>query len=452
MKKYITNLLCLTLLICFYCNNNQKTSSETKVTAEMVKAEFLHAWNGYKQYAWGHDALKPLSNTYHDWYGESLLMTPVDAFDTMILMGLTKEAAEAKQLIMEKLSFDKDFKVQSFEITIRLLGGLLSCYQLDGDERFLRLAEDLGTRLLPIFDSPTGMPYRYVHFQTGETSDHLNNPAEIGTTILEFGTLSMLTNNPVYYDKAKNAIVQLYERRSKIGLVGTVINVETGEWVNKTSHIGGMIDSYYEYLLKAWLLFGDEDFKMMWENSIKAINSYLADSTDSGFWYGLADMNTGELTLTHFGALQAFFPAVLALGGDLKRAEDLQASWYKMWNLHGIEPEVIDFETMDVIYKSYVLRPEIIESAYYLYHYTKNPKYRKMGETFFHDLVKYCKVEDGYAALENVITKEQGDAMESFFLAETLKYLYLLFAPDETLNFDKVIFNTEAHPIKKMHN
>ena len=452
MKRYFTVFFCLTLLFCFYCEKNQKNSSETSVTAEMVKAEFLHAWNGYKQYAWGHDALKPLSKTYHDWYGESLLMTPVDAFDTMILMGLTKEAAEAKQLIIEKLSFDKDLKVQNFEITIRLLGGLLSCYQLDGDERFLNLAEDLGNRLLPAFDSPTGMPYRYVHLQTGETSDHLNNPAEIGTFVLEFGTLSKLTNNPVYYDKAKNAIVQLYERRSKIGLVGIVINVETGEWVNKTSHIGGMIDSYYEYLLKAWLLFGDEDFKMMWQNSVTAINKYLADEMENGFWYGLADMNTGELTSTHFGALQAFFPAVLALGGDLKRAKDLQESCYKMWNLHGIEPDVIDYATMDVIYPSYFLRPEIIESAYYLYHYTKDPKYRKMGETFFHSLVKCCKVENGYAALENVITKEQSDAMESFFLAETLKYLYLLFAPEETLNFDNIIFNTEAHPMKKIFN
>jgi len=452
MKRYKTVLLCLTLLICFSCKNGQKNSSETNVTAEMVKVEFLHAWHAYKQYAWGHDALKPLSKTYHDWYGESLLMTPVDAFDTMMLMGLTQEAAEAKQLIMEKLSFDKDFKVQSFEITIRLLGGLLSCYQLDGDERFLKFAEDLGNRLLPVFDSPTGMPYRYVHLQTGKTSDQLNNPAEIGTAILEFGTLSKLTKNPVYYDKAKNAIIQLYERRSKIGLVGTVIDVETGEWVNKTSYIGGMIDSYYEYLLKAWLLFGDEDFKMMWENSVTAINQYLADETENGFWYGLADMNTGERTSTHFGALQAFFPAVLALGGDLKRAENLQESCYKMWNLHGIEPEVIDYKTMDVIYHSYFLRPEIIESAYYLYHYTNDPKYRKMGETFFHNLVKHCKVENGFTALENVITKKQSDAMESFFLAETLKYLYLLFAPEETLNFDEVIFNTEAHPIKKMYS
>src|SRR3990172_2115172 len=127
--------------------------------ADSVRTEFLHAWNGYKRYAWGHDALKPLSRTPHDWYGVSLYMTPVDAFDTMVLMGLTDEAAGAKKLILDSLTFDLDLEVQSFEITIRLLGGLLSAYQLDGDRRFLSLAEDLGARLLPVFSSPTGMPY-----------------------------------------------------------------------------------------------------------------------------------------------------------------------------------------------------------------------------------------------------------------------------------------------------
>jgi hypothetical protein len=90
-----------------------------------VRAEFLHAWRGYKKYAWGHDDLKPLSKGYHDWYAEPLLMTPVDALDTMILMGLKDEAASTRAYIVKNLSFDKDISVQNFEITIRLLGGLL---------------------------------------------------------------------------------------------------------------------------------------------------------------------------------------------------------------------------------------------------------------------------------------------------------------------------------------
>ena len=155
-------------------------------------------------------------------------------------MGLDDEAAKTRDYIAKNLSFDHDIYVKNFEITIRLLGGLLSNYQLTGDKRLLALAEDLGNRLLPAFNSPTGMPYVFVNLKTGATRDAVSNPAEIGTLLLEFGTLSKLTGNPIYYDKAKRALVAVYDRRSPIGLVGTTINVETGEWVDKTSHISGM--------------------------------------------------------------------------------------------------------------------------------------------------------------------------------------------------------------------
>ena len=255
-KFVLTTLLNIALFV-------PAMSQQRTVTADSVKTEFLHAWNAYKQYAWGHDALKPLTKQPHDWYGTSLYMTPVDAYDVMLLMGLKNEAAETKKLILDSLSFDKDIEVQSFEITIRLLGGLLSAYETDGDKRFLTLAEDLGKRLLPIFNTSTGMPYRYVNLQTGKIRHSLNNPAEIGTALLEFGTLSKLTGISTYYEKSKNALVQLYNHSSKIGLVGTWLNVETGEWTDTTSHIGGAIDSYCEYLIKAWLLFGDKDCKAM---------------------------------------------------------------------------------------------------------------------------------------------------------------------------------------------
>ncbi len=424
-------------------------SQPERPTAAMVKAEFLHAWNAYKAYAWGHDALKPLTGAYRDWYATPLEMTPVDAFDTMELMGLRKEAEEAKQLIFERLSFDADIEVQSFEITIRLLGGLLSAYQMDGDRRFLALAEDLGKRLLPVFNSPTGMPYRFVHLQTGKTRDSLNNPAEIGTNLIEFGTLSKLTGKPIYYEKAKNAAVQLFRHRSGIGLVGSEINVETGEWVDSTSHIGGGIDSYYEYLLKSWVLFGDEECKGMWDSSIIAVNRYLADTSTGELWYGQANMFTGERTGTSFGSLEAFFPAVLALSGDLGRAKRLEQSCFKMWSLHGIEPEQVDYRTMTVSDPRYALRPEIIESAYYLHHFTRDAKYLDMGASFYQGLVKYCRSSHGYAALNSVIDKKKLDSMDSYFLAETLKYLYLLFAPEETLQFSSIVFNTEAHPIRR---
>jgi glycosyl hydrolase family 47 len=454
----------------------QRQVDKEKLSGQ-VRDEFLHAWNGYKKYAWGHDDLKPLSKTYHDWYAESLLMTPVDALDTMILMGLKDEADTTREYIARNLSFEKDFDVQNFEITIRLLGGLLSSYQMTSDKRLLNLAEDLGNRLLPVFESPTGLPYRYVNLKSGKVRGNVTNPAEAGTLLIEFGTLAKLTKRPIFFDKAKRALVEIYKRRSPIGLVGTWINVETGQWTDTDSHISGAIDSYYEYLLKCAILFNDKDCRQMWNDSIAAINKYLAQPTlkethlntklPSGgiwgtyaeLWYGHADMNSGQRKDTTYGALDAFFPAILALSGDLYRASLLQESSYKMWMKHSIEPEEFDYVTNQVKSPGYPLRPEIVESTYYLYHYagtraSSSTKldanhYQQMGEMMWQDFVTHCRTDEGYAALKSVVTKEKSDSMQSFLFAETFKYFYLLFAPPRTLDFDRVIFNTEAHPIRK---
>ena len=425
------------------------TNAQKTEMADRVRQDFLHAWSGYKQYAWGHDELRPLTKSYRDWYASSLLMTPVDALDTMVLMGMTDEADKDRELIDKQLSFDKDIYVKNFEITIRLLGGLLSSYQLTGDKRLLELADDLGTRLLPAFNSPTGMPYVFVNLKTGATRGVESNPAEIGSLLIEFGTLSKLTHKPVYYEKAKRALVEVYDRRSPIGLVGSSINIETGKWTDPVSHISGGIDSYYEYLLKCSILFGDKDCEQMWKTSIAALNKYVADQTPNGLWYAQVNMNTGAKVSTHYGALDAFFPAVLALSGDLTRAEQLQNSSYKMWTTWGIEPEEFDYSTMKITYPGYELRPEIIESTYYLYFFTGKPLYLDMGKTFADSLEKYCRTDTGFAALVSVETKQQRDDMESFFLAETLKYLYLLYAPKSTLDLHRVVFNTEAHPMQR---
>ncbi len=450
MSKRFYHIQVLILLIFLQCNCSNKDIDpqlNKKLLAKKVKKEFIHAWNGYKQYAWGHDDLKPLSKGYHDWYGVSLLMTPVDAFSTMKIMELKQECNEAKKLIFNNLSFNKNIDVQLFEINIRLLGGLLSAYQLDGDKKFLDLALELADRLLPVFSSPTGMPYRYVNLKTGQTKDPVNNPAEIGTLLLEWGTLSKITGNPMYYQKAKKAVQSLFQKRSELDLVGSKINIETGKWINTDSHISACIDSYYEYLLKGWLMFGDDDLKKMWDISIKAIHKHLADTVKENLWYGWTKITSGERTHTYFGALDAFFPAVLALSGDITRAEKLHKSCYNMWMLHDIEPEMINYSTMESIADYYLLRPENIESTYYLYHFTNDPEYLTIGKLYFDSIVKYCKNEVGYSHLKSVKTKEKMDAMQSFFLAETLKYFYLLFSSQDAFDFDKKIFNTEAHPL-----
>ena len=160
-------------------------------------------------------------------------------------------------------------------------------------------------------------------------------------------------------------------------------------------------------------------------------------------------MYTGQRTKTWFGLLDAFFPAVLALSGDVNNAARLEESCFKMWNKYGIEPDEFDYIAMDTVSARYQLNPEIMESAYYLYHYTSDPRYLEMGKVFLRNLKLYCRMDEGYSGLTNVATKHRTDLMESYFLAETWNYLFLLFSPPETLEFGKVVFNTEAHPLRK---
>src|SRR4051794_2549488 len=175
----------------------------------------------------------------------------------------------------------------------------------------------------------------------------------------------------------------------------------------------------------------------------------LAGGISRGPWDGHPNMQSGARTATRYGALDAFFPALLAFSGDLDRARRLQASSFKMWNVTRIEPEIYDYKEHRIVAKTYHLRPEIIDSTYYLHHFTHDPQYRKMGAKMFDDFVRYCRTDAGYAALNDVETKEKCDEMESFVFAETFKYFYLLFAEPEPLNFDEVVFNTEAHPIRR---
>ena len=187
----------------------------------------------------------------------------------------------------------------------------------------------------------------------------------------------------------------------------------------------------------------------MWRTSLPAVNRSLADTREGHLWYGHANMDTGRRTATTYGALDAFWAAALALGGDLDDAKKLQDSNFLMWNLAGVEPETLEYATLKITNPTYALRPENLESIYYLYHYTHDERYLQMGRTIFDSLEKYCRTDTGYCALQNVQTKEKKDEMESFFFAETLKYAFLLFDDGKSLDFDKVIFNTEAHPYQR---
>ena len=407
-----------------------------------------HAWSGYRKYAWAMDDLEPLAKKGKNWYKQSMLMTPVDAFDTFVMLGMTAEAAEAKQIILSRLRFDVDNNVQVFEVTIRLLAGLITAYELDGDKRFLLLATNLADRLMPAFKSATGMPYRYVHLQTGATSDSINNPAEIGTLMMEFGQLSRILGKPKYYNAAKKAIMYVYGKRSKLNLVGEQINIHTGEWVKTRSHISGYIDSYYEYLYKSWLLFDDRDFKKAFDVHNTAIKTHLFSTTDNGTFLRVVDMHTGKELATTYGALDAFYAGLCSFAGDDSTARKIQQANYYMWTRFGMEPEEFNFKTDSVSSAYYILRPENLESCFYLYRLTKDDQYLFMAKRMTDDLLTNCRSEVGFASLKSVLTFEKINSMHSFLFAETFKYAYLLFAPDSLIDLNKIVFTTEAHLFK----
>jgi len=146
--------------------------------------------------------------------------------------------------------------------------------------------------------------------------------------------------------------------------------------------------------------------------------------------------------------LDAFYAGLCAYSGDVATAKQNQRANYYMWTKFNMEPEEFDFRTNKVLSAYYILRPENLESCFYLYRFTKDDHYLWMGKRMVDDIVEHCRNDVGYASLKNVLTYEKANSMQSFFFAETLKYAYLIFAPENTLDFQKAVFNTEAHPFK----
>jgi len=446
MNKFLTFSLMIFLLGCV--NSTQKETYKT-IWSEHVKNETKRTWQAYQQYAWGYDVLLPISKGAKNWYNEPLYISPIDGYSTFKVMGLEKEAKRIETYVTDSVSFDKDIFVKIFEVNIRVLCGLLAMYQYTENPKVLEQAKDFADRMLPAFESGTGIPHYWVNLKTGEVKGDTVNVAEAGSYTFEMGILSYYTQDPIYYQKAKQATRAVFERRSKIGLVGETINIETGEWINTNSHICAGIDSYYEYMYKTWLLFEDTEVKEMWDKSIMAINNYLPEIKDSLLWYGRVDMYSGNKTSSVITLYDAFFPAILAIAGDIDRAEQLQHSWEWLWNKYGLEPMVYDYSSHTPNYPVYDLSPEIIESAYYLYEITGNEKYREMSLKFYQDILKHCKTEIAFSAVENVETMEKRDYMATYFIAETLKYFYLVFQDNPEVNIKDYVFSTEAHNFKK---
>eukprot|EP00850_Spirogloea_muscicola_P005021 SM000022S07235 [mRNA] locus=s22:748911:753445:+ [translate_table: standard] len=445
---------------------------------EDVRQMFYHAYDNYMLHAFPHDELKPLTKSYTDSLGElgnlqlehlsetynGTALTLIDSLTSLAVLGNGSEFEKSIEWLSKSISFDTDVRVNVFECNIRILGGLLSAHLLAKspgskllqkwyDGRLLALAEDLGRRLLPAFQSPTGIPYAWVnlkasflapriHHKENETAE--TSTAGCGSFILEFGILSRLTKNDIFESVALRALRKLWGMRSSLNLVGTTLNVETGEWIEKSSGIGAGVDSFFEYLLKAHILFGEDEYWQMFQTAYSAVQQHYR----SGPWYHEADMHTGQPTHLQFTSLQAFWPAVQVLMGDVSAANESHRSFFSVWEKFGIFPEryFYSHQVPHPTERYYPLRPELAESTFALYQATQDPWYLEVGRTIVNSLNVLTRVADGFASVHDVTTMELEDHQHSFFLAETCKYLYLLF-DDTFMKGGNYIFSTEGHPL-----
>lgn len=454
----------------------------------------MHAWKGYKENAWGEDELKPISKKSSSWF--NLGLTIVDSLDTIYIMNLQDQFTEARDWVENSLNYDVDRYNNLFELTIRILGGLLSAYHLSADQVFLAKAYEFGNRSLPAFDSKSSIPYSDLNLMKRKakspswTSD--SSLSEVSTLSIEFNDLTYLTGDK-RFEQVINKISHILHRLNKPdGLAPIFIDTNEGQFRGRTITIGARGDSYYEYLLKQWIQKGakydenDENFYLIqdWLESIRGIKLKLVQKTKPNGYMFVGEM-LSETFNPKMDHLVCFLPGNLALGyfylkkvpgfpkDELKdlinMAQELTETCYQMYAQFatGLSPEIVYFNTHEDSSKDFyvkdndrhnLLRPETVESLYYMKKITKDKKYEEYGWKIFESFEKYTKIESGgYSSINDVTNPERvnfRDKMESFFLAETLKYLYLLFEDDNAENFDlkRWLINTEAHLIPIPNN
>ena len=427
----------------------EKIINKDSLSDDVIR-QMQDSWTAYKKHAWGRDELKPISQSFKDYYSESFLFTPVSAFSTLKIMKLEQEAAECKELILSQLSFEKDFDVNHAEMVHVLLGGLISAYQIDGDPKFLTLATELGNKMMPAFKAPWGLVYRNINLKTGVAGGDISNPDEIGGLILEYGMLSKLTGDQKYFNAAKSAAKSLFAKKSKLNLLGAAIDVKTSLWTNPETHVMEGMDIWYDNLYKSAIMFEDAELMDMFRICTEAAVKYLKEFTGMGTWYEMGNMNYGTQVHPDFSAQSCSFPIILANYGDLKEGENLMESVIKYWSEYGIAPEQMNYKTKQVISASYLLRAQPIQASTVFYKMTGKDRYLRSGEYMYNALVKFCKTgSNGFASLRDVRTLEKMDQMDYYFFSSTLKYSFLLFNAEAAANMDNYIISTNGMMFKK---
>ncbi|KAK2463623.1 hypothetical protein APHAL10511_004374 [Amanita phalloides] len=487
--------------------------AQTSKRAESVRDAFLHACKGYREYAFPYDELLPVSgskvNNFNGWG-----LTLFDALDTMWLMGLREPFAEAVGFIANStFELKQTAYAPFFETVIRYLGGLLSAYALSGELILLTRADDLGRMLLPAFNTSSGLPMFAVNTVSGQTTSGWNPNAlwaEIASNQMEYKLLAHYTGRSVYYSSTETVMQYIYTANITGGLFPTMWSVEDGQPTNYHHTVGAFADSAHEYLLKQWLLTGRSEPKAkdLYLKSVEGILTNLTYITPQRRLLYVTDMTSGVVS-HNFEHLSCFLPGLLALGAHTLHELSPRDKNLHMWAAQGLaytcyityadqatglgpdemkmqawspseakgrwltqleeweaqeQPsgappglEEVPATATDRDYYAmkdfYLLRPETVESMYLLWKLTGENKWRERGWEIFQAIEKHARTEYGYASVTmlNNTPAHLKDEMPSFFLAETLKYLYLLFLDDDILPLDKWVFNTEAHPFPIFH-
>lgn len=393
-------------------------------------------------------------------------LTLVDSLTSLAVFGNKTAFHEAVRLVIKNVTFNNDVTVQVFEATIRVIGSLLSTHLIltdqnpylgnltmeDYDGELLTMTHDLALRLLAAFEGsqtceftrlPTisnvfisVIPFPRVNLVKGVLPGTLNETctAGAGSLLLEFGILSRLLGDSIFERLARSVNYRIWSRRNLYtGLLGNVIDIQTGAWKGILAGIGAGIDSFFEYLLKSYIVFGTTEEYNMFELSNMALEKHLrhtktdADGNVSQLpFYANVDMRDGSILNTWVDSLQASFPGVKVLAGELRNAAILHGFYYALWQKYESLPERFNWQMKLPDVAFYPLRPEFVESTYLLYLATKSPFYQHVGREIIDALNKHTKVICGFATVHSVDDKSLEDRMESFFLSETCKYLYLV--------------------------
>lgn len=420
-----------------------------ELVANEIREGMQHAFQAYMRDAWKMDEYMPVRKKGTNTFGGKGL-TIIDSLDTLYLMDLKTEFNSAKHFVETDFRFNGHINV--FENNIRVLGGLLSAYSLTKDTLFLTKAKMVGEILLRAF--PRRIPCGVIDTnrpgwcgsQSWAGGKSVN--AEVGTLAVEFVALSKFTGDARWSDKI--TAINHYWQEHDQHLLQMNIDPNT-EHMSGPATIGGGIDSTYEYLIKLRQLSGDQLAGDLYNTFEKMIVEQMFVT------YGQTTFAraSGSDVLEHLGC---FLGGMLIMGDKyVEQGLAMTETCARMYtsNPSGIACDQVTIRHDGSIHCKndlYLLRPEVVESIFYAWRKTHDQKWRDYAQKIWRAIAKHCQVDSGgFTDLRQVAsaTPTRMDKQESWFLAETIKYLWLVFQPDTVVPLDKYVFNTEAHPIEK---